>query len=364
MIPENNDYLTKQLITYIGNKRALLDFIGRGVDEARRRLGRETFTFADMFSGSGVVSRYVKRGAGYILSNDLEGYCRTIAMCYLASPDREELRVHYEFLLRDMAEHPVKDGFVRRLYSPQAVDNIRAGERVFYTPENAGYIDTCRAAIDRLPEEVRCFFLAPLLAEASVKCNTAGVFKGFYKDRATGVGAFGGSGRNALSRIMARIELPFPVFSRFECPFDVEGQDANALARTMDRVDIAYIDPPYNQHPYGSNYFMLNLINEGREPREVSRVSGIPKVWNRSDYNKKALARERLGQLCQDIPARFLLVSFNSEGFISRTEMEDTLSRIGELQVFDTTYNVFRGCRNLSGRDIHNSEFLYIVDKG
>ena len=109
---------------------------------------------------------------------------------------------------------------------------------------------------------------------------------------------------------------------------------------------------------------MLNLINEGREPREVSRVSGIPKVWNRSDYNKKALARERLGQLCQDIPARFLLVSFNSEGFVSRTEMEDTLSRIGELQVFDTTYNVFRGCWNLSGRDIHNSEFLYIVDKG
>ena len=24
--------------------------------------------------------------------------------------------------------------------------------------------------------------------------------------------------------------------------------------------DLAYFDPPYNQHPYGSNYFMLNTI--------------------------------------------------------------------------------------------------------
>ena len=53
-------------------------------------------------------------------------------------------------------------------------------------------------------------------------------------------------------------------------------------------VDVAYLDPPYNQHPYGSNYFMLNLLASGREPaaEELSQVSGIPKNWNRSHYNK------------------------------------------------------------------------------
>lgn len=58
-------------------------------------------------------------------------------------------------------------------------------------------------------EEVRPYFIAPLLAEASVHTNTSGVFKGFYKDR-HGVGKFGGTAGNALSRILGDISLPFP----------------------------------------------------------------------------------------------------------------------------------------------------------
>lgn len=360
---ENESYLTKQLITYLGNKRSLLGLIGKGLDEAKKALGKEKISFADMFSGSGIVSRFAKKNAGYILSNDLEGYCRTIALCYLASPDEGPLREVYPALLRDMAENPVKDGFIRRLYSPRDSRNIKAGERVFYTPENAGYIDACRQAIGRLPSEVQPFFLAPLLSEASVKCNTSGVFKGFYKDKATGVGLYGGSGRDALSRITAPIELPFPVFSRYSCPFDAVQADAGALAKTMEPVDIAYIDPPYNQHPYGSNYFMLNLINDYVEPKDISPVSGIPKSWNRSAHNKAASAKEALGSLCADIPAKILLVSFNSEGFISLDEMKKLLSGLGRIRVYRQEYNVFRGSRNLRQRGIHNSEYLYLVDK-
>ena len=241
---ENQDYITKQLITYLGNKRALLGFIGRGVDEVKKRLGRDKLSFADLFSGSGVVSRYVKKDASYILSNDLEGYCRTVSQCYLSNPDEAMLRPAYRELLKYMAGHPMEDGFVRRLYSPRDAEDIQPGERVFYTPENARYIDTCRRALNILPCEIRHFFLAPLLSEASVKCNTSGVFKGFYKDKKTGIGVFGGSGRNALSRITAPISLPFPVFSSFSCPFDVTSMDAGRLARSMGKVDLAYIDPP------------------------------------------------------------------------------------------------------------------------
>ncbi|MDR2941604.1 MAG: hypothetical protein LBV17_03330, partial [Treponema sp.] len=35
---EKSEYLTKQLITYIGNKRALLEFIGDGIKIAQKRL--------------------------------------------------------------------------------------------------------------------------------------------------------------------------------------------------------------------------------------------------------------------------------------------------------------------------------------
>ena len=93
--------------------------------------------------------------------------------------------------------------------------------------------------------------------------NTSGVFKGFYKDTKTGIGKFGGEGGNALSRIMGRVELKKPVLSTAECRVDVRCSDANKLAVEMAEEgtkDLIYIDPPYNQHPYGSNYFMFRVM--------------------------------------------------------------------------------------------------------
>jgi len=362
---ENQDFLTKQLITYLGNKRALLAFIGRGIDEIRTRTGKEKLHMADLFSGSGVVSRYFKQYAASLLANDLEGYCRTISRCYLSNPDEDLLRrIHAELLL-EIESDPVEDGFIRRLYAPKDELHIEKGERVFYTPRNAAYLDTARTAIGHLPQDLQPYFLAPLLSEASIKCNTSGVFKGFYKDRTTGIGAYGGSAGNALSRILAPIELPFPVFSNHTVPFAVTSMDANALAGQMEPVDVAYIDPPYNQHPYGSNYFMLNLINdyEAPDPATLSAVSGIPDSWNRSDYNKSAKAADTLLDLCAKTPADFLLISFNSEGFIGREEMQRLLGEIGKVTVFDTPYNTFRGSRNLRERPIHLHELLYLADK-
>ena len=128
---------------------------------------------------------------------------------------------------------------------------------------------------------------------------------------------------------------------------------------------MAYFDPPYNQHPYGSNYFMLNLLAEYKRPdlEKISRVSGIPKDWNRSAYNKKNKVMEVFAQLVKEVKAKYLLVSFNSEGFISKDEMIDLLSSCGKVQVLESEYNTFRGSRNLSGRDIHVKEYLFLVKK-
>jgi len=190
------------------------------------------------------------------------------------------------------------------------------------------------------------------------------VFKGFYKNSRTGLGQFGGNGRDALSRIMSDIALPFPVFSRFACPVEVFREDANALATKLPRVDLAYLDPPYNQHPYGSNYFMLNLVDSYRRPTDISAVSGIPADWNRSAYNCPGTAMDALSRLCRDIAARFLLVSFNSEGFIAKDRMLGMLGELGRTEAIEKTYNTFRGSRNLRGRDVHVKEYLFLVDRG
>ena len=50
---ENEDFLTKQLITYIGNKRALLGFIGKGIKIVGDKLSKKKLMVFDVFSGSG-----------------------------------------------------------------------------------------------------------------------------------------------------------------------------------------------------------------------------------------------------------------------------------------------------------------------
>ncbi len=366
MQAENPEFLSKQLITYIGNKRALISFIGNGVEIVLKKLGRKQLKIFDVFSGSGIVSRFFKRYASKLIVNDLEDYAEVISKCYLAN--YSDLDIHllksvYEEIIEKLASKPLIPGFITELYAPENDDNIKPRERVFYTRRNAMYIDSARQYMEEVPESIRCFYLAPLLSEASVHANTSGVFKGFYKDPKRRVGKFGGKNGDALDRIMGNIELPFPIFSNFECEVDIYKGDSNRVIDDVEEVDIAYIDPPYNQHPYGSNYFMLNLIVSYRRPRSVSEVSGIPPDWKRSFYNKRSHAYRVFSELVYKIKAKYLLISFNSEGFISMDDMLNLLKSIGRVEVLKTRYNTFRGSRNLRSRNIHVTEYLYLVEK-
>lgn len=361
---ENLAFLRSQIITYIGNKRRLLHFIGRGFPYTQKILRKKRLTFFDAFSGSGVVARYAKRFSKEMFVNDLENYSRVINECYLSNKsdvDADELERAKQKLDADIKKN-LREGLIAKTYAPKNEKRIRRGERVFYTKRNAMFIDTARQAIDGLGEEVRKFFLAPLIVEASIHTNTSGIFKGFHKD-GNGIGTWGGAGKHALSRIMAPIQLRLPVFSNFDCACSVLQEDANAIVGDIPPVDLAYFDPPYNQHPYGSNYFMLNLILSYKKPANISEVSGIPDDWNRSDYNKRQNAQAALFSLIADCKAKVILISYNSEGFISRQTFLDYLSENGRLKVLDQRYNTFRGCRNLHARDTHVNEFLYLLDR-
>lgn len=366
LIAEDSHYLSRQLITYIGNKRALLGPIGHAVERVKQRLGKDHLRVADLFSGSGIVSRYLKRHASVLISNDIEEYAAVISRCYLRNRSTVDLRALAE-IVGDLNERvdsePLPPGFIEELYAPKDESNIRKEDRVFYTRENARRIDNYRRLIERFPLEIRDMLLGPLLSEASVHANTAGVFKGFYKNRHSGVGQFGGSGSDALTRILGRITLQVPVLSLFECEYTVFQEDANTLVRKLKGLDLAYIDPPYNQHPYGSNYFMLNLIVRYQRPVHISRVSGIPSDWRRSGYNVKSKALPLLNDLLENTDASFLLVSFNNEGFIPPDKMRMMLDKLGSVEVIELPYTAFRGCRNFNNRPIHVTEYLFLVER-
>jgi adenine-specific DNA-methyltransferase len=363
---ENEGYLNGQIITCLGNKRNLLGFIGQGIRLVLSRLNKKHLTAFDVFSGSGIVARYLKAFSEKIIANDLEEYSQTINRCYLANRSQikdEELLAYYHTILENLGEDQLEPGLIARLYAPRNPGGIEKEDRVFYTPRNAAYLDTARQLIETVPPGLRHFFLAPLLSEASIHANTSGVFKGFYKDSRTGAGKFGGTRGDSLGRILGPISLPFPVFSNFECAYEVLREDANRAVRGVEEVDLAYLDPPYNQHPYGSNYFMLNLMVDYHEPGNVSSVSGIPAGWNRSPYNRRAEALRTFRDLVEAVKAKYLLVSYNSEGLISPGEMTELLSRAGRLQIMETGYNAFRGSRNLRNRNLHVKEYLYLVEK-
>ncbi|MCL2293828.1 MAG: DNA adenine methylase [Spirochaetes bacterium] len=362
---EKKEYLTQQLITYLGNKRALLDFIGNGIKKVQKRLNKNKLKMFDVFSGSGIVARYFKQFSDLLIVNDLEKYSKIINECYLSNENELNLFLlkKYYYEITEELKYRSARGIISELYAPVDDKNIKADERVFYTSRNAMYIDTARQLIGKIPQQERKYFLAPLLSEASIHANTSGVFKGFYKNRETGVGQFGGKNQDALFRIKGDIELLFPIFSNFNCETIIYNEDSNNLVKNLPEVDVAYIDPPYNQHPYGSNYFMLNLIVDYKYPENISKVSGIPKGWNRSLYNKGNEALQALTKLVENIKARYVIISFNSEGFITVEQMKEMLEKIGKLEVLETRYNTFRGSRNLSNRDIHVKEYLYLLEK-
>lgn len=361
---ENPGFLKEQIITYLGNKRALLDFIGEGIRFVKKRMRKKKLVVADVFAGSGVVSRYMKKHAEELYCNDLEAYSACINSCYLSNRsevDANRLKEELAYLREEIARKWAP-GFITELYAPQNDTDIQPGERVFYTRRNAIYIDTARQVIDTLPEEERKFFLAPLLYEASVHNNTSGVFKGFYKNY-DGIGQFGGHGKNALARIMRDIEICLPVFSAYECRTYVSRLESMDAIRSYPELDLVYLDPPYNQHPYGSNYFMLNLILENKRPTSVSKVSGIPKEWNQSVYNRAKLAKDALFALVRECCAKYIMLSYSSEGIIKYDEFKEFLQTQGKLYTREITYNTYRASRNLSCRSPKVKEYLFLLER-
>lgn len=365
-LAENPEYISRQLITYIGNKRGLADPIERAVREVRDRVGGRKLRSLDLFSGSGFVSRLLKKHSSLIAANDMEAYARAVSECYLSNRDEKLLAEAAALVahLNDVAAKGVlRDGFIRDLYSPADDTNIKFGERVFYSSDNARRLDFYAQEIQELPADMRRLLLGPLLSKASIHANTGGVFKGFYKDKHTGIGKFGAAAGDAVSRILAPIELEVPVMSMLETEHEVYQEDANTLASNMGEFDLVYIDPPYNQHPYGSNYFMLNLLTNYERPKEVSKVSGIPTDWNRSGYNVRKQALPLLDELFAAIPARFILVSFNSEGYVSTDEIKSVLGKHGRVDEMIVKYNTYRASRNLRNREIHVHEHLLLLDR-
>lgn len=359
---EDKKFLTEQIITYMGNKRKLLKYIAKEIEIILKELNIDKGVMCDLFSGSGVVARMLKQYSSKLIANDLEKYSYIINDCYLTNYDEFD-EEEYDKMLNYIKSKTLMDGIIAKNYAPLDDNNIMDGERVFYTHKNAMLIDTFRNAIEEIPSNYRKFFLAPLLCEASIHVNTNGNFKGFFKSKETNIGKFGGDGESALNRILGNIELHKPIFSNYKSEVELYNEDANELVKRLNGMDIVYIDPPYNEHPYASNYFMLNIIANNELGGDISQICGIPKKWNKSMFNKMKKAYNAFEELISNIDTKYAIISYSNEGIIPIDKLKEMLSKYGELKTVEIDYYTYKGCKNRKEHTNDVIEYLFVLNK-
>lgn len=389
-LPGPRGYCSTQLLPYLGNKRALLQRMRPVFAElAEPGPGKR---FIDPFAGSGSVAR-LARAMGYAVdANDWEPYSQAVNLCWLGLRP-SDLEAAFggpggvEEFLRDWnAMHPLAeservpadalgDPYIAKWYAPERTESPRLGEeRLFYTAENAAFIDRVRSRAEAeygrceagTPASVRLtVLLAALTLEAATHANTSGVFKAYHR-------GFGGHGKDALKRILGRMELERPIL--VEAPAStVTRLDASEFASGRP-ADLAYIDPPYNQHQYGSNYHVLNTILRwdgtpmplGGDPGVCSAKAGIPEAWKatRSAFCSKPEAGKAIEGLLDSVDAACVVFSWNGDGHLSGEELAETLSPRGRLETIALEYTSYRGGRQSASRRVRSVEYLFVLRPG
>ncbi len=259
-------YLKKQLIAYIGNKRSILPFFYNVF--APLSEGSKEFKFIDPFAGSGSVSRLARLMGYKVYANDWEFYSKVINTCFL-SVEKRDLGNLFNGRLDNILEvlntlFPVngQSSYIAKYYAPRNMDKADYKiERMFYSVENARIIDTIRNKIedwypgfdlDESRFKEKSILLAVLLYNAATHTNTSGVFKAYHK-------GFGGYGKDALTRILKKIQIEQPELINAKHRAKVFSIDAKDFVCKVSG-DLCYLDPPYTGHQYGSNYHLLNTI--------------------------------------------------------------------------------------------------------
>ncbi len=68
-------------------------------------------------------------------------------------------------------------------------------------------------------------------------------------------------------------------------------------------------------------------------------------------------------ELIGKLNCKYIILSYNSEGFIVYDEILKMLSRHGMVLPREVRYNTYRGSRNLENRSIYVDEYLFLLKK-
>jgi adenine-specific DNA-methyltransferase len=338
-----------RVIKYIGSKRVLVPAI---VELVRGLPG--VSTVLDLFSGTARVGHALKAAGYRVIANDHNAYAATLARCYVEA-DRADVLADAERLVAEFNALPGRPGWFTETYC------VRSR---FFQPTNGGRIDAIREAIAAkgLPPELEAVMLVSLMEAADRVDSTTGVQMAYLKAWAPRAG-------NDLALRVPDVLARAPHGKGRALELEAVEAARSAAA------DVAYLDPPYNQHKYLGNYHIWESLVRWDQPEVYGTACKRADCrTRRSEFNSRRTFLAAFTRLLAAIDARWIVLSFNDEGFLEREAAIDLLAARGEVTVIERDHPRYVGARigiyNPAGEKVgrvgrlRNREFLFVAGPG
>ncbi len=335
------------LIKYLGSKRLLLnDIVGLAAQFPAYH------SVLDLFSGTSRVGHAFKQKGYRVISNDHNAYAHTLATCYVKA-DKEKYERDAQLILNELATLSPVPGYFTETFC------VRSR---FFQPHNGEIVDAMRERIETLDLDpvLKAVVLVSLMEAADRVDSTTGVQMAYLKGWA--------------KRSFNQLELRMPALVSGS-PYgacEAHNAEAQETARAVD-VDIAYLDPPYNQHSYLGNYHIWESLVLWDKPEVYGIACKRIDCRQRSSvFNSKKAFTEAFRNLLCSLNSKLIIVSFNNEGYLDRNTLESMLNLLGEVKVFDKEFKRYVGAQigiyNPSGQvvgevsHLKNKELIYVCD--
>lgn len=332
---------------FIGNKELIVPEIVALLEE--RGLVGKGLTFFDAFCGTGAVSDAIK-GGFHIIANDLLEWCGVYTRGRLAGPNCTFVELGFDPFAYFEGNQQTSDGFFSRTYSPSG------SSRMYFTARNAGRIDFIRQTIEtwhsegRVDDDEYAFLIASLIECLSSVANTAGVYGAFLK--------------KWDPRALKDLRLRPVAFNQVtSLGYKIKNYRIEEIAADVE-CDILYLDPPYTQNQYGTQYHILETLVKNDAPK-VSPITGSrPTAPMRSDWSRDVKKHILFEEVVAVTKAKHILFSYSADGFMSKSFIEAVFKRYGKPETFVCKYLPYRKYTNFKSREkgVHE-EYIFYVEK-
>ena len=340
------------MIKYLGSKRTLIPAILDAVGEVEG-----AGAVIDLFSGTSRVGHALKAAGYRVLANDHNAYAATLARCYVQA-DAEDVLPDAERLIREFNALPGRAGWFTETYC------VRSR---FFMPGNGERIDAIREAIARkgLEADLEAVVLTSLMEAADRVDSTTGVQMAYLKRWAP----------RAANALELRVPAVLPRAAHGKG--DAHQLDALDAARRL-TADVAYLDPPYNQHAYLGNYHVWESLVRWDKP-EVYGVAckRADCRERRSEFNSRPACADALRRVLASLQTDAVILSLSNEGYLARAELESMLEGLwggrASVRVLAHDYKRYVGAQigihnprgERVGRVSHlrNVEYLFIAQQ-